>query len=223
MSRMNKQPFSHTRGELRQTFWDAFLIKNIVLVQAISLCPIIAVGVSLQNGVVLTVCTAAVMLPVSLLMSLAGDRLPGWLRAPICTLLSSLILLGAMIVLDEFVSHELYAALYVFLPLTAVNTLVSYRAGGFSAKHAPLVALTDALASTLGFGLVICVVSALREMASFGTLWNIPLHFNVVLPEAALPYAALLLLGFMAAFLQWLKAEITEYQERRQRKEPVKP
>lgn len=213
-----KARHARAKGELRETFWDAFLIKNIVLVQAISLCPIIAVGVTLQNGVVLTVCTAAVMLPVSLFMSLVGDRIPVWMRAPLYTLGSSLILLGAMVVLDEFVSHELYAALYVFLPLTAVNTLISYRAGGFSVSHEPLVAVTDALASTLGFGLVICVVSALREMASFGTLWNVPLNVSLMLPEAALPYAALIMLGFMAAFLQWLKAELAE---RRQRKEPM--
>lgn len=43
----------------------------------------------------------------------------------------------------------------------------------------PAVALTDALASSLGFGLVICLVSALREIASSGTLWDIPLDIDL--------------------------------------------
>ena len=203
---MSRQAFSNTMDELKHVFFDTFLAKNIVLVQAIGITPILAAGVTLQNGVVLTICTAAVLLPASLFMSLFGDRLPAWVRAPIYTVGAALILLGAAVLIDRYISHELYAALYVFLPLTAVNTLVSYRAGGFSVSHEPIVALTDALASSLGFGLVICSVSALREMASFGTLWGEAIHFAVKLPEAALPYAAFLLLGFMSAFLQWVRS-----------------
>lgn len=206
-----KQPFSKTIHELWDVFFSSFLSKNIVLVQAIGLCPIIAIGTNLKYGVVLTICTAAVLLPASLFMSLFGDKLPGWVRAPIYTVGASLILLGAAIFVDKLVSHEIYAALYLFIPLMAVNTLVSYRAGGFSVSHEPIVALTDALASTLGFGLVLCTVSALREIAAFGTIWDIPLHTQLVLPEAAFPFAAFLLLGFMAAFLQWLKSSIAKW------------
>ncbi len=208
MSKVEKQPFSKTMTEIKNVFLDTFLTKNIVLVQAIGITPILAAGVTLQKGVVLTLCTAAVLLPASLFMSLFGDKLPTWVRAPVYSVGAALILLGAAVLLDRSVSNELYASLYVFLPLTAVNTLVSYRAGGFSVSHVPVVALTDAIASSLGFGLVICVVSALREMASFGTLWGETLNFAIVLPEAALPYAAFLLLGFMAAFLQWIQSVI---------------
>jgi electron transport complex protein RnfE len=208
MGKVNRQSFSKTMGELKNTFWDTFLTKNIVLVQAIGISPILAAGVTLKNGVVLTLCTAAVLIPASLFMSFFGERLTPWVRAPLYTVGAALIMLGAAILLDRVISHELYAALYVFLPLTAVNTLVSYRAGGFSVSHEPIVALVDAVASSLGFGLVICIVSALREIASFGTLWEKPLNFTVVLSEAALPYAAFLMLGFMAAFLQWLSSAV---------------
>ncbi len=209
-----KQPFSKSLRELWDVFFGAFLSQNIVLVQAIGLSPIIAIGVNLKYGVTLAVCTALVLLPASLFMSLLGDRLPPWSRAPLYTVGAAAILLGAAVVIDRFISHELYAALYLFLPLMAVNTLVSYRAGGFSVSHEPAVALTDALASSLGFGLVICLVSALREIASSGTLWDIPLDIDLRLPEAALPYAAFIMLGFMAAFLQWLKSLLARQAEK---------
>lgn len=209
-----KQPFSKSLRELWDVFFGAFLSQNIVLVQAIGLCPIIAIGVNLKYGVTLAVCTALVLLPASLFMSLLGDHLPPWSRAPLYTVGAAAILLGAAVVIDRFISHELYAALYLFLPLMAVNTLVSYRAGGFSVSHEPAVALTDALASSLGFGLVICLVSALREIASSGTLWDIPLDIDLRLPEAALPYAAFIMLGFMAAFLQWLKSLLARQAEK---------
>ena len=194
---MIRQPFSRTARELRATFFDAFLFNNIVLVQAIGLCPIVAIAVNLKYGV-----------------SLFGDRLPDWSRAPIYTVGAAAILLGAAVVIDRFVSHELYAALYLFLPLMAVNTLVSYRAGGFSVSHEPAVALTDALASSLGFGLVLCAVSAMREAAAQGTLWDLPLGGTLRLPEATLPYAAFIMLGFMAAFLQWLKSALSRRRAR---------
>lgn len=214
-----KRPVSKaTSQELWDGFFSCFLSKNIVLVQAIGLCPIIAIGINLKYGVVLTVCTAAVLLPANLFMSLCGDKLPGWVRAPIYTVGASLILLGAAIFVDKLVSHEIYAALYFFIPLMAVNTLVSYRAGGFSVSHEPIVALTDAVASTLGFGLVLCAVSALREIAAFGTIWDVPLHTQLVLPEAAFPFAAFLLLGFMAAFLQWLKSCLAAWAHRSREK-----
>ncbi|HIW74931.1 MAG TPA: hypothetical protein H9684_11460 [Firmicutes bacterium] len=210
-----KRPFVKTLREAGDVFLDSFLLKNIVLVQAIGICPIIAIATNLKYGVVLSVCTALVLLPASLFMSLCGDKLPAWLRAPLYTVGAAAILLGAAVFLDQLVSHELYAVLYLFIPLMAVNTLVSYRAGGFSVSHEPLVALADALASSLGFGLVICLVSMMREAAAFGTLWGIPLGLPLTLPEAAMPYAAFVMLGFMAAFLQWVKNLLSRRAQRR--------
>lgn len=201
-----KQPFStHQFWRPMGIFLDTFLFHNLVLVQAVGLCPIIAAGVNLKYGVTLTVCTLAALLPTSLLMSVLGDRLSAWLRPPVYTVTAAILLLAASFLIDRFVSTELYASLYVFLPLMAVNSIVTYRAGGFSVQNRPSAALVDALGSALGFGVVICVVSALREMATNNTLWDVPLPFSVSLPEAALPFAAFIMLGFMAAFLQWLK------------------
>lgn len=194
--------------ELLGVFFDTFITKNIVLVQAIGLCPIIAIGINLKYGVALTACTAAVLLPTSLCMSLWGSRIPSWARPPVYTVAASLLLLLAALVVDRWVSHELYASLYLFLPLMAVNTIFTYRAGGFSVSNRPAAALVDALGSALGFGLAICVVSALREMAAFGTLWDKPLGFKLLLPEAVEPFAGFILLGFMAAFLKWIKGLI---------------
>ena len=69
----------------------------------------------------------------------------------------------------------------------------------------------DALGSTVGFGVVICLISALREMAISNTLWDIPLHFTVDLPEAASPFSAFILLGFLSALLQWSRQRVSAY------------
>lgn len=190
---------------------DTFLVRNIVLVKMISICPIIAAATNLKNAATLTACAALVLLPTALLMSLVGDKLKPVLRAPLYTITASLLLVGAAFVVDEYIESELYAALYLYLPLMAVNTLMTYRAGGFAVTSRPLEALADALGSTLGFGAVICTVATVREFLAFGTLWDFPLVDTPPLTAAASPFFAFLLLAVMAAALQFSREMLRRF------------
>lgn len=194
---------------MKRGFWRIFrstaLTNNIVLVKAVGLCPIIAGGVNLKYGVALTVCTLAVLLPSCLFMAGVGDRLPKWLLPPVYTLAATAMMVGAGAVVSQLIAPELYAALYLYLPLMVVSTIFTYHAGGFSAGTHPLLAAADALGSSLGFGLVICVISALREVLANGTLWDIPLPFEWRFSSAALPFFAFILLAFAAAAWQAVK------------------
>ena len=204
------------------TFLDAFITKNIVLVQAIGLCPVVMAGDHLKLAVALTVCTGLVLITSALVMSLFGDRMAAWLRPPVYTLSAAVLLTSAGFIIERYISGDLFASLEIFLPLIAVNTLISYRAGGFAVANHPVLAVTDSIASTMGFGLVICAIALLRELASFGTIWDIPVRFMPhLLPAAAMPYAAFIMLGFMAAFIQWVKTAVSEAYHRR-KKEALK-
>lgn len=185
-----------------KTIVDAVLTKNIVLVQAVGLCPILAAGVTLQNGVVLTVCTALVLLSCGALMALAGDKLPTFLRPIVYTLTASALLVGASFVLDRYLSHELYTKLYIFIPLMAVNVMLTTRAGGAPLSARVTASLVDAVGVSLGFGAVICIVSVLREITATNTVWGKTLPIELDMPEVSYPFAAYILLGFMAAGLQ---------------------
>ncbi len=205
------------RKSLQRRFWqaaDSFvetaITKNLVLTQAIGMCPIIAAGVTLQNGVTLTFCTAAVLIPLSLLMPLIGNRLPRWLRPVLYVLLAALALVGASYLLETQISPELYARLYVFIPLIAVNMLRAHSSTMAHTMH-PLETALEALGSTIGFGAVICVISAIREVTISATLWGIPVGNGFTLPEAAAPFAAFIMLGFMSALLQWTRHRIAAY------------
>ena len=211
---MNKQPSRRTWRHI-QLFVENAVTNNIVLIQALGLCPIIAAGNTLQNGVALTVCTAVVLIPLSLFIALAGNWLPKWLRPVIYVLLASLLLVGAAYVMETYISAELFAKLHLFIPLMAVNMLYM-RSVGVSSIINPIGTVVDALGSTVGFGAVICSISALREMAISGTIWGIPLESNVAMPEVAAPFAAFILLGFMAAVLQWSRQRISAFFHRKE-------
>ncbi len=188
------------------TAWDAFLPHNVVLVQALGLCPILAIGVNLQYGVTLSACTAVTLILSELLFSLIAKFLSRVLQPLVYVLLSSTLLFGAAVLTHLFISAEIYAHLYLFLPLMAVNTLYLYRCVIAPSNNPSLsVRLADSIGTALGFSLVLCVASALREMAVNGTLWNIPLGYEARFPEAAHPFIGFVLLGFMAASVQWVK------------------
>ncbi|MBQ5840646.1 MAG: hypothetical protein IIW40_01690 [Clostridia bacterium] len=208
--------------EFRRGFWqnaNIFIANaithNFVLIQALGLTPILAAGVTLKQGVALTVCAAVVQLPLAFIMGLVGNRLAKWLRPALYVLLASLLMVGAAYILEVFISPELYAKLYLFIPLMAVNMLHS-RNSGMASVIRPLATIADGLGSTVGFGLVICLISALREMAIYDTLWDIPLGYTVAFPEAAAPFAAFILLGFLAAFLQWIRQRVSAYFRKRE-------
>lgn len=207
---------SEQKGRIRglgHIFFDTFLGRNIVLVKMIGLCPIIVAAVNLKYAVTLTVCAALSLLPTALLMSLMGEKLKPAFRAPIYTLLASLILVGAAYMVNTYIAPELYAALYLFLPLMAVNTLITYRAGGFAVAARPPEALADALGSTMGFGVTICFIAAVRELLAFGTLWEVPLLAAPPLPAATSPFVAFFMLGALGALLQFIKEMLRRFVE----------
>lgn len=204
-------------SKVRREFWrtthlfvENAVTNNIVLIQALGLCPLIGVSTTLQNGVVMAVCTAAVMIPLSLVMAFLGTYLPKWLRPAVYAMLASLILVGASAVLERYISTELFAKLHHFIPLIAVNMLYA-RTVGYSSLLHPVSTVMDAVGSTVGFGAVICLVSSIREALAYGTLWNKPLDTAVVLPEVSSPFFAFILLGFMAATLQWTRHRISAF------------
>ena len=186
-------------------FWDSFLPNNIVLVQAAGICPILAVGFNLKYGVALSLCTVATLLPVGVCMTLLRNRLAAWLRPAVYALLSAALLFAAALVLSRSGWSQIYAKLYIFLPLMAVNTLFTYRTGTMGEAMHPAVAAADTLGAAFGYSLVLCVACTLREMAMSGTIWDMPLGYGARFPEAEHPFIGFVLLGFMAAALQWLK------------------
>ena len=197
-----------------QLFAENALTNNIVLIQALGLCPIITISTTLQNGVVMAACTAAVMIPLSLFVALMGTWMPKWLRPAVYVILASLILMGCSFLLDRYISTDLFAKLHHFIPLIAVNMLYA-RTTGFSSIVHPIATVIDSVGSTVGFGLVICAVSALREVVAFGTLWNVPMDTEITLPEAAAPFSAFILLAFLAATLQWTRQRISAFFRRK--------
>ena len=69
--------------------------------------------------------------------------------------------------------YDLYVSLGVFLPLITVNCIVLGRAEAFASKNGPVKSVLDGLATGIGFGLALILISFFRELIGTG---NIILH-----------------------------------------------
>ncbi len=203
-------------NKYRTLFKDRAFTNNLVLVEGVGLCPLIGGATTLKSGVTLFLCTMVTLILTNLFMLAVGRKLPSVLRIPVHALCAVALLCGEAYCINAFISTELYASLYLFLPLLSVTTLFAYHGESALGDFDPLAGFLDAFASSFGFGIVISLVGAVREIAARRTLWSKPIALSVDLPQAALPFAAFLLLGLMAAVLQrgkTLAADRTKHRE----------
>jgi len=123
-------------------------------------------------------------------------------------------------------SYELYQILGIFLPLITTNCIILGRADAFARKNAPPAALYDGFIMGVGFGAVLVLLGAIRELLGTGALfadmqllfgagaeswrWQV---FNVDYPflVAILPPGAFLVTGLLIA----LKNQIDSSVEKR--------
>lgn len=205
-----------SRKKYRDLFLDRSLKNNLVLAEGIGVCPLIGGATTLKTGVAMFVCAVFTLVLTSLFMRGIGKKLPSLLRLPVHALTASILLCGEAYLINEAISTELFASLYLFLPLLAVTTLFAYHGDNVVSDFDSFAGFVDAFASALGFGGVLCLVGAVREIAAKRTLWDIPLPLTVDLPQASLPFAAFLLLGMLAALLQHSKKVVADRNARQQ-------
>lgn len=213
---MDKKRSTHQFWKLTGIFIETFIVNNIVLIQAIGICPIIAVGTNLKYGVALTLCTAAVLLPTSLFMSLYGDKLPAAARPPVYTLGASAPAGWGGLSGRPLHFHR---AVRLAVPVSAPD-------GGQHHLHLPGGRLFGEQPARcrpggrFGLGLRLRPGHLRRFRPAGAGHFRHPMGqamgFDLRLPEAAQPFAAFILLGFMAAFLQWIKAGVSHFFQRKE-------
>lgn len=187
---------------LSTALFKGSLIHNPVLTQIIGICPIVGAATSLTNGLCLGIGIIAVLAVTEALTSLALKRVPRWVRTGIYTLIS----LSVVLLCDRYIfslTSDGGAGLGIYFHLLSVNALAVIRCEKFACKTSVLSAVTDGVAAGIGYGAVAVLVGAAREYLTYGTLFassdSVPRF-----PNLSMPFAALVLLGFLAAGHKWL-------------------
>jgi len=181
--------------------------ENPVLVLFVGLCPVLAVSTRLITSLWMSLAILCVLLASTLLSSIVGLFAPG--RGTRARWLASLLLTASLATCADLLiglfAPNAHAALGLYVPLLAVNCLVTGRAE-LAARGQPVGrALLAALGAGAGLAACIIVIAAAREALGFGTLTLFPFGaFSgtlVIPPLAASPSRAATFAcgGFLAA------------------------
>lgn len=144
--------------------------NNPALVQLLGLCPLLAVTNSVVNALGLGLATLLVLMGSNLSVSMIRRHVADNVRLPAFVMIIAAFVTCADLLMQAY-TFELHQILGIFIPLIVTNCAILGRADAFASKHAMLPAATDGLMMGLGFGGVLVLLGAIRELFGQGTLF----------------------------------------------------
>ncbi len=195
-------------SKYKEYFNNAIVTNNPVFVQAVGMCPALGVTSTASNGFGMGLATTAVLVASNIFISLLRNIIPTKVRIP-----SFIVVIATFVTIIQFMLEAylpaLNASLGLFIPLIVVNCLILARAESFASKNSPVDSLVDGLAMGLGFTFALTVLGAVREFFGAGAIFGLTL-FPEDFPRTImmiLPPGAFLSLGFILAFINYLRRD----------------
>ena len=155
-----------------ERFIQGILPENPVYRQILGLCPTLAVTNNLKSAVTMAAATAFVLFCANVIISLIRNLLKPHLRIVIFTLTIATFVTIA----DRFLAAYLYQmskALGPYIPLIIVNCIIICRCEVCASRQSVVAAGADAIGQSLGFGLALASIAAVRELLGTGALFGL--------------------------------------------------
>ena len=178
---------------------------NPVFVQALGMCPVLAVSNTAMNALAMGLATAFVLLMSNLVVSLVRRLVPKQVR-----IVTFILIIATFVTIVDYViaaiSLDLHKALGAFISLIVVNCLILGRAEAFASKQGTLRSTLDALGMGLGFLFALLCLGSVREILGTGSIFGVPLFGDnyqqwVVM---ILPPGGFFVLAGWLLFFNWL-------------------
>ena len=152
--------------------------NNPALVQLLGLCPLLAVSASVVNSLGLAAATLFVLISSNLCVSVVRNVVSDTIRLPVFVMIIAASVTAIELLMQAY-TYELYQILGIFLPLITTNCIILGRADAFAAKNPVLPSIYDGFIMGVGFGAVLVVLGAIRELLGTGGLFaNMQLLFG---------------------------------------------
>jgi Na+-transporting NADH:ubiquinone oxidoreductase subunit D len=203
----------------RNVLVGPLFLNNPIALQVLGICSALAVTTKMETAVVMTIAVVVVVAFSNLSISLVRNYTPPSIRMIVqLTIIASLV-----IVVDQVLKAFLFDVakqLSVFVGLIITNCIVMGRAEAFAMQNPPGLSFLDGVGNGLGYGIVLLVVGAFREIFGSGTFfgmtvlrpaaeggWYTPNGLMVLAP------GAFFLIGVMIWALRTWKPEQVEAPE----------
>lgn len=196
------------RGLRLRELTKGIIKENPVFVQALGLCPTLAVSSSVSNSLGMGLATSFVLVSSNILASLIRKMVPKEIRIPIYITIIATFVTIADLVMKAY-QPELHRNLGIFVPLIVVNCIILGRVEAFSSRNKLVDSTLDALGMGIGFTGALLLIGTIREILGSGQFFGRPIMgggFEPVLIMVLPPGAFLTIgicLGFFKLFGQW--------------------
>ncbi len=187
--------------DAKNIFRTAAVTHNPVLIEAIGLAPILAVATSAKSALFLSVLTAFSLFTTEALTSTVLKKFQNYIRMPFYLLTGTLITVFSMWFAQKFFP-EFSVKLGLFLPLTAVSSLIALHCERFALKTDIKETMIHACGTSVGYFAVTLITGIIREILSQASVFDIKLNISRISDGFALPFFAFVILGFMSAILK---------------------
>jgi Na+-transporting NADH:ubiquinone oxidoreductase subunit D len=192
-----------------QVLRDPLDDTNPITVQILGVCSALAVTVQMKPAIIMALGVTVVTAFSNLILSAIRNSIPNRIR-----IIVQLIIVAMLVtIVDQLLKAYMFDVskkLSVFVGLIITNCIVMGRLEAFAMSQKPWPSFLDGIGNGLGYGVILIVVSAIRELFGSGSL----LGFKVV-PQwlydmgyvnnglMMLPPAALFLIGI---FIWWQRS-----------------
>lgn len=153
----------------KEIIFNPFSKDNPVLVQVLGICSTLAVTVSLEPAIVMSVSVIAVLAFSNVIISLIRNTIPPTIR-----IIVQLVVVAALVIMvQQFLlaySYDVSKKLSVFIGLIITNCILMGRLEAFAMHNKPWPSFLDGIGNGLGYGLVLVIVGFFRELLGSGSL-----------------------------------------------------
>jgi Na+-transporting NADH:ubiquinone oxidoreductase subunit D len=180
----------------REVLLDPLIDNNPIGLQVLGICSALAVTTKLETALVMTLAVLFVLTTSTVAVSLLRSQIPASVR-----IITQLTIIASMVIVaDQFLrayAYDISLQLSVFIGLIITNCILMGRCEAFAMQNAPLPTFLDAVGNSAGYGLVLVLVAALRELFGSGRLlgvsilptvseggWYVPNGLMVLAPAA---------------------------------------
>ena len=141
----------------KEIIFNPFSKDNPVLVQVLGICSTLAVTVSLEPAIVMSVSVIAVLAFSNVIISLIRNTIPSTIR-----IIVQLVVVAALVIMvQQFLlayNYDVSKKLSVFIGLIITNCILMGRLEAFAMHNKPWPSFLDGIGNGLGYGLVLVVV-----------------------------------------------------------------
>ena len=151
--------------------------NNPITIQVLGICSALAVTVQMKAAVVMSLAVLFVLILANVSISLIRNLIPNRIRI----IVQLVVVASLVIIVDQVLKAYLFDVskeLSVFVGLIITNCIIMGRLEAFALGNKPWPAALDAIGNSLGYGMVLVIVSFFKELFGSGKLFGLEIFGN---------------------------------------------